>query len=387
LYMSTRSLCSRSLVIATCHDVRVKNGEMAEFNCSFEGQPFTGVVWDHNGQSLADTERVRRSQSGGLFSLVIQSVGVVDQGVYRCTATNQHGQNSSSAQHRIVPMEINIGNSAKFECETEDAPNVSFKWYKDGQSIKEGDKYRIISRFRTSSLELLAPTKEDSGEYTCKASNQHGSDECSASLSVTGKSDACFFPLRWLSLGLLLVAMIQCVITGSAPLNVVWLKDNQDLPKVPAQYQTFCEKNKHNLEITTLEAADRGLYVCKVSNNVGTAECSMELRVIDKPNFVKPLGPVAAVVGAPLHLECQVDEDTGVNVTWTRDGRKVHQSPDCKLSFEDKTVTLDIIKTTLKDCGNFVCTVANEAGSATCSTSVKVQGKSCLLDFHEYCSI
>uniref|UniRef100_A0A3B4TI54 Ig-like domain-containing protein n=1 Tax=Seriola dumerili TaxID=41447 RepID=A0A3B4TI54_SERDU len=340
-------------------DVRVKNGEMAEFNCSFNGQPFTGVVWDHNGQSLADTERVRRSQSGGLFSLVIQSVGVVDQGVYRCTATNQHGQNSSSAQLTV----------------------------EDGQSIREGDKYRIISRFSTSSLELLAPTKEDSGEYTCKASNQHGSDECSASLSVTGKSDACFFPLRWLSLGLLLVAMIQCVITGSAPLNVVWLKDNQDLPKVPAQYQTFCEKNKHTLEITRLEAADRGLYVCKVSNNVGTAECSMELRVIDKPNFVKPLGPVAAVVGAPLHLECQVDEDTGVNVTWTRDGRKVHQSPDCKLSFEDKTVTLDIIKTTLKDCGNFVCTVANEAGSATCSTSVKVQGKSCLLDFHEYCSI
>lgn len=182
-------------------------------------------------------------------------------------------------------------------------------------------------------------------------------------------------------------AMIQCVITGSAPLNVVWLKDNQALPKVPTHYQTSCEKNKHTLEITKLEPADRGLYVCKVSNNVGTAECSMELRVIDKPNFVNPLGPVAAVVGAPLHLECQVDEDTGVTVTWTRDGRKVHQSPDCKLSFEDKTVTLDILKTTLKDCGNYVCTVTNEAGSATCSTSVKVQGKSCLVNFHDYCSI
>uniref|UniRef100_A0A3B4TIA1 Ig-like domain-containing protein n=1 Tax=Seriola dumerili TaxID=41447 RepID=A0A3B4TIA1_SERDU len=183
-------------------DVRVKNGEMAEFNCSFNGQPFTGVVWDHNGQSLADTERVRRSQSGGLFSLVIQSVGVVDQGVYRCTATNQHGQNSSSAQLTSVssgPSHLSTATSCF------DAPNVSFKWFKDGQSIREGDKYRIISRFSTSSLELLAPTKEDSGEYTCKASNQHGSDECSASLSVTGKSDACFFPLRWLSLGLLLV--------------------------------------------------------------------------------------------------------------------------------------------------------------------------------------
>uniref|UniRef100_A0A4W6C6B7 Ig-like domain-containing protein n=1 Tax=Lates calcarifer TaxID=8187 RepID=A0A4W6C6B7_LATCA len=81
-------------------------------------------------------------------------------------------------------------------------------------------------------------------------------------------------------------AVIQCVITGSAPVNVVWLKDNQVLPKVPTHYQTSCEKNKHTLEITKLEVADRGLYVCKVSNNVGTAECSMELRVIDKPNFV-----------------------------------------------------------------------------------------------------
>lgn len=108
-------------------------------------------------------------------------------------------------RQRIVPVEINIGNTAKFECETEDAPNVSFKWFKDGHHIKEDDKHRIISRFSTSSLELLTPTVEDSGEYTCKASNQHGSDECSASLSVTGKSDARFLLLCCWRLELLLV--------------------------------------------------------------------------------------------------------------------------------------------------------------------------------------
>lgn len=79
-------------------DVQVQSGEMAEFSCSFDGLPFSGVVWDHDGQSLLDTERVRSSQTGELLSLVIQGVGVADQGVYRCTATNQHGQNSSSAQ-------------------------------------------------------------------------------------------------------------------------------------------------------------------------------------------------------------------------------------------------------------------------------------------------
>lgn len=93
-------------------------------------------------------------------------------------------------RHRIVPVEINTGNSAKFECETEDAPNVSFRWFKDGNPIKEGEKYRIISRFSSSCLELLTPTKEDGGEYACKATNQHGSDQCSAFLSVTGKSSS-----------------------------------------------------------------------------------------------------------------------------------------------------------------------------------------------------
>lgn len=105
-------------------------------------------------------------------------------------------------KHRIAPLEINIGNTARFECEIEDAPNVSFKWFKDGHPIKESEKYRIISRFTASSLEVLSPTKSESGEYTCKASNQHGSDECSAPLSVTGKTDACFIHLCWLSLEL-----------------------------------------------------------------------------------------------------------------------------------------------------------------------------------------
>lgn len=182
-------------------------------------------------------------------------------------------------------------------------------------------------------------------------------------------------------------ATIQCVLTGSTPLNVVWLKDTRALPNVPTHYQTYSEKNKHILEITQLESSDQGVYVCEASNNAGTAVCSMELRVIDKPSFVKPLGSVSAVVGTPLHLECEVDEDTGVTIVWTRDGRRVHQSPDCKLSFEDKMVTLDILKTTLKDCGHYVCTVTNEAGSATCSTSVRVQGKIRLVNFHGYCSI
>ncbi|XP_049450272.1 titin-like [Epinephelus fuscoguttatus] len=398
--VETVTQVSPPVLITPMRDVLVKEGQPAQFQWTVSGEDLQ-ISWFCGDKEIRQTDIFRMSHYGDTCQLDISRVLHNHEGEFSCVASNSAGMVTCAAtlnidvtadeqepmvrvqeeikvkpvfRHRIVPMEINIGNPAKFECETEDAQNVSFKWFKDGHPIKEGDKYRIISRFCTSSLEILSPHKEDGGEYTCKASNQHGSDECSASLSVTEKSPPAFITKpdpQTVFVGKR--AVIQCVISGSAPLNVVWFKDNQALPHVPTHYQTSCDRNKHTLEITKLEPADRGQYVCKVSNNVGMAECSTELRVIDKPNFVKPLGPLAAVLGGPLHLECQVDEDTGVTVTWTRDGRKVHQSPDCKLSFEDKTVTLDILKTTMKDCGNYVCTVTNEAGSATCSTSVKVQ--------------
>lgn len=90
-------------------------------------------------------------------------------------------------KQKINPVDINVGDHAKFDCETEDAPNVTFKWYKSGIEIRQSDKYRIVSRHNGSSLEILHPLKADSGDYTCKASNQHGYDSCSASLVVTGK--------------------------------------------------------------------------------------------------------------------------------------------------------------------------------------------------------
>lgn len=172
--------------------------------------------------------------------------------------------------------------------------------------------------------------------------------------------------------------VVHYEITGSSPLKVLWLRDQQPLPESSTRYRISCERNKHTLEILQLKVTDGGLYKCTASNHVGSTEGTVEVRVVDKPNFVRPLGPVAAVVGAPLRLECEVDEDTGATVSWTRDGRKVHQSPDCKLSFEDRLVSLDILKTTLRDCGMYACMVTNPAGASSCSTEVKVQGKICL---------
>lgn len=99
-------------------------------------------------------------------------------------------------RQKITPLEINVSSHAKFECEVEDAPSVTFRWYKSGSELRQSDKYRIVSLHTTSSLEILNPVKADSGEFTCKASNQHGTDSCAASLTVTGRSPVGHFDLH-----------------------------------------------------------------------------------------------------------------------------------------------------------------------------------------------
>lgn len=135
------------------------------------------------------------------------------------------------------------------------------------------------------------------------------------------------------------------------------------------------DKNKYSLYIKSLELSHQGAYLCKASNSVGTATFTTELWVIDKPSFVKPFEQVSAAVNDPVRLECQVNEDTGVSIIWTRDGKKVHQSMDCKMSFEDKVAVVEISKAKLKDSGKYVCTATNEAGSSSCEALVMVQGK------------
>lgn len=97
-------------------------------------------------------------------------------------------------KRKIQPLEINVGDLARFDSEIEDAPNVNFKWFKSGTEIRQGEKYRIISHLNKSSLEIMKSGNADSGEYTCKATNPNGSDRCSAYLTVSGK--CCLFLLQ-----------------------------------------------------------------------------------------------------------------------------------------------------------------------------------------------
>lgn len=77
-------------------------------------------------------------------------------------------------------------NHAHFEAKLEPItdPNLRVDWYKDGQPIQMGSRFRLIHDFGYVALDINELIEEDSGVYTCVATNLMGKDELTASLKV-----------------------------------------------------------------------------------------------------------------------------------------------------------------------------------------------------------
>lgn len=165
-----------------------------------------------------------------------------------------------------------------------------------------------------------------------------------------------------------------CTVAGTPVIDTVWQKDGTAISSSEHCKITSAD-NKHTLEITHLTVNDRGTYTCKASNKFGADICQAELSIIDKPRFIKELQAVQSAVNKKIHLECQVDEDRKVTVSWSKDGNRIPPGKDYKIYFEDKIASLEIPLSKLKDSGTYVCTASNEAGSSSSSAAVTIRGK------------
>uniref|UniRef100_A0AAY4B637 Ig-like domain-containing protein n=1 Tax=Denticeps clupeoides TaxID=299321 RepID=A0AAY4B637_9TELE len=193
---SMRLACSPPRIEALPEDISIETGKVLTVACAFSGEPVPCIEWSRSGKKLPGEEESGRfhiETTEDLTTLIITSVKESDAGVYTLKLSNEHGSDTfvfCLIQHSAFWIKVPYHeNFILFECDTEDAPNVNFKWYKSGSEIRQSEKFRILSHLHSTSLDVLSPVMNDSGEYTCRASNQHGSDNCSASLNVTGFGD------------------------------------------------------------------------------------------------------------------------------------------------------------------------------------------------------
>lgn len=73
-------------------------------------------------------------------------------------------------------------------------------------------------------------------------------------------------------------AVLECRVSGSAPISVGWFQDGNELVSGPKCQSSFSE-NVCTLNLSLLEPSDTGVYTCVAANVAGSDECSAVLTV------------------------------------------------------------------------------------------------------------
>uniref|UniRef100_A0A8C4S5R4 Myopalladin n=1 Tax=Erpetoichthys calabaricus TaxID=27687 RepID=A0A8C4S5R4_ERPCA len=218
----------------------VPEGSKVQLDCIVTGVPTPEVRWFCEGKELENSPDIQILNVGELHSLIITEAFEEDTGRYSCFASNFYGTDSTSAEIYIEGAsssesegEQNIDNIPSnypkgldgrplmaapvftkmlqdlmayegqlvvLECRVKGAPSPKVEWYREGTLIEDSPDFRILQKKPRTlaeqeeicTLVIAEVFPEDSGTFTCTASNKYGTVSSIASLNVKGKKISTF---------------------------------------------------------------------------------------------------------------------------------------------------------------------------------------------------
>ncbi|XP_004680229.1 PREDICTED: vascular endothelial growth factor receptor 1 [Condylura cristata] len=194
------------------------------------------------------------------LNLVIKNVTLEDSGIYACRARNIftgeeilqkkevtiRDQEAPYLLRNLSDHSVSISSSTTLHCQADGVPEPQITWFKNNHKIQE--EPGIILGPGSSTLFIERVTEEDEGIYHCKATNQKGSVESSAYLTVQGTSDKSNLELITLTctcvaatlFWLLLTLFIRKLKRSSSEIKTDYLSIIMDPDEVPLDEQ--CER-------------------------------------------------------------------------------------------------------------------------------------------------
>ncbi|NXD75821.1 TITIN protein, partial [Halcyon senegalensis] len=377
-------------VIIPLRDAVTSEGQSACFQCRVTGTDLK-VSWYSKEREIKPSRFFRMTQFEDTYQLEIAEAYPEDEGIYTFVASNSVGQVTSTAtlklegtvalsyslllisvapilRRRLESLEVAVNHVAKFTCEVETAPNVRFQWYKAGREIYDGDKYSIRTSNYLSTLEIPRPQVVDCGEYSCKASNQHGSVSSTAHLTVSEppsfvkKVDPSYLLTPGDS------ARLQCKIKGSPEIQVTWFKYNKEIRESNTHKMSFVN-SVAVLDILEMKVDDSGSYSCEAVNEVGSDSCTTEVVVKEPPSFIRTLEPAEIVKGTNPVLQCEVVGTGPFDISWYKDKKQIRSSKKYRLTSQKTVISLEVSSFNSADVGEYECVIANEVGKCICSAT------------------
>ncbi|XP_043917142.1 ADAMTS-like protein 1 [Protopterus annectens] len=282
-------------------------------------------------------------------------------------------------------------------CEAVGSPEPVISWTKNGEKIKYSSRINFLP---DNSLQILAPSGEDVGFYSCNASNNFGSSTLSTAVTLAGKpviktSRAVTVNLYSLSssvdVGSVMKTIpgvnitIRCFAKGVPDPEITWFKNKARLSHHGAA-----------LLINNAEMSDQGLYSCQAANIQGKVLANTQLLILDPLQTLlafADLGTVLSSPGPTVHsvlattsgtrlqlnsgssvlIGCPLPDRSTSNITWFHNGKLVQRMPRLRYQLMAAGQIFQLRNITKGHQGEISCLTQSGLGSLLRKTVLEVK--------------
>lgn len=192
----------------------------------------------------------------------------------------------------------------------------------------------------------------------------------------------------------------ECVVRGSQPLGIEWLKNGMVLSNSARTSISYVEQTGACLlTIHEADVGDNALFACRVSGELGLAETSAYLKVKEQvkprgsaPLVVTPLDSVQLNADSSYTLECIITGDPEPKVSWFKDNVDIESMPDPVRSTYKLGKFMNVRQLTITSThpdwhsGAYTCRARNEYGEADCSCGILVRSKQLITSCFSACT-
>ncbi|XP_027491488.1 palladin isoform X5 [Corapipo altera] len=288
---------------------------------------------------------------------------------------------------KLRSQEVAEGNKVLLECRVAGNPVPDVRWFCEGKELQNSPDIQIHSESGgLHSLIIAEAFEDDTGRYTCLASNSIGSDSTSAEIFIEGTSS-----------------------TDSEGESLIFKSKSGAMPQA--------QKKTTSVSLTIGSSTPKSGVTTAVIQPISMSSQQVQsptsyLHHLDGPKpicsapiFTKELQNSTATEGRVVVLECRVRGLPPIHVKWFRQGVEIQDSPDFRIlqkkprsaTEPEEICTLVIAETFPEDSGIFTCTATNEHGSVTssaqlvvCSANLESSTHESLIrddDFHHFPSL
>ncbi|KAF6736385.1 Protein sidekick-1, partial [Oryzias melastigma] len=266
--------------------------------CQASGVPLPRIEWYKDAVPLSKlaNPRYRVNTATGL---TVRRVQPGDGGIFQCFARSSAGETQAHTEllvssvgpiFRFPPSDQTVteGDTVVFACENSGAPKPAITWRKGLQIVASGSVQ--VPRFtllQSGGLQIKPVSFQDSGQFTCIASNSEGSINATAALTVWRRT---FLSVPPADLRVIkgTTAVLECNATHDSRINISFKWDRGGVPVLPSGGGRVSVR-QGSLSIGQTWSGDIGDYTCTVTSQAGNDSHTARLEVIELPHSPRSL--------------------------------------------------------------------------------------------------